>query len=69
MRRRHPESGSRLTLEIKFNQDSGLIAYNPAIVTRIDGDDLRRDQLQAAPILILNVNPAARKKSHMSMLA
>ena len=66
---RHPEPGDCLALEVEFNQHSGLVSFNPAIMPGLDGDHLWSCELQDAPVCILNVDLTVDEKSDMRVLA
>ena len=59
----------RIAFEIQFDDDCALVADDPAIVSRLDGDHLRRVELNRATIRVLNVNTAASKKPNVCELA
>jgi hypothetical protein len=66
---RHSEPVYGVALEIEFDHDGGLIADYPSIVSRLDGDDLGRRELQRAPIGISNVNLTAGEVSDVRVHA
>jgi hypothetical protein len=65
----HPETPDRISLEIEFDEDDGLVADDPAVVLRLDRDDTRRAAFYAAAIRVLDVDPPAREKTDMRVHA
>ena len=66
---RHPEPADRVAFEVEFDQHYGLLADDPAVVTRLDSDDLRSFVFDDAAIGIFDVNLPTREKTSMGMHA
>jgi hypothetical protein len=69
MRVRHPEAADSVALEIKFDHHDGFVANDPAIVTRIDRDNLRRLVLDNAAVRVLDMNLALHQETHVRVHA
>src|SRR5664280_2562953 len=69
VRLRHAELADRLALEVEFDQDRSLITDNPAIMTRLDNDDLRSRELDSAAVRILDVDLAAGQEPNVRVHA
>jgi len=65
----HTQPLYRVALEIKFNHDGWLAPDHPTIVSRFDGNGLRRGELKSASIGILNMDLAAREEPDVRVLA
>jgi hypothetical protein len=69
VRLRHAESTGRLAFEVEFNQHGGLVPHDPAVVSRLNDDDLRRGEFQGAAVRELNVYAAAGQEAYMRVHA
>src|SRR5437016_3813077 len=66
---RHPQAAGGVPFKIKFDHHRGLVTHNPPVVTRLDGDDLWRGELQSAAVRVLNVDLAGSQESDMRVHA
>src|SRR5215471_11128444 len=57
---RHAELRRRVAHEIHFDQDGGLVADDPAVVAGLDGDDLRRGELERRAVAVADPDASAR---------
>jgi Family of unknown function (DUF1028) len=63
------ESKGRIVLEIELDEDGRLVADDPGIVPRLDGHDLRRDELVRAAVRVLHVHLALEQEADVRELA
>ena len=62
MRVGHPEPLDRVSLEVELDQHDRLVADHPAVVARLDRDNLRRLVLDDAAVGVsMWISPCARK--------
>jgi hypothetical protein len=66
---RHTESADRVALEVELDDDSRPVAHDPAVVARLDGDDLGSDQFDLAAVGVLDVDLAASQEADVSVPA
>jgi len=59
VRLRHPEPIDGIALEIELNQNRGLVANDPPVMSRFDRHGLRGRKLGSAAIRILNMDLTA----------
>ena len=69
VRGRHPEAVHGVALEVELDQDDRLLADDPAVVARLDRDDLRRLVLDDAAVGVLDVDLAAREEADVRVHA
>lgn len=69
VRLRHSEPADCFSFEIELNQHDRLGADDPAVVTRVDGDDLRRPVLDDAAVGVFDVDLPVREKADVRMHA
>src|SRR4051812_13562697 len=55
----HAELCRRLPHEVDFDEHRGLVADDPAVVARLDGDDLRRGELERRAVAVPDADAAA----------
>src|SRR6185295_9794168 len=58
-----------LAVEVKLDHDGLFVAHHPAVMTGIDGHDLRRPELALAAVRVLDVDLAPRQKPHVRVHA
>jgi hypothetical protein len=58
-----------VALKVEFDENRALFADNPAVVSRLDCQDLRSYELESATVCVLNADAAAREKTCMCMHA
>ena len=63
----HAESADGVTLEVEFDQHHGLPAHNPTVMTRVDRHDLGGLVFDDAAVGVLDVDFAARQKTHVGV--
>ena len=69
MRLRHPEASHRISFEVELNHHDRLGTDHPAVVPRLDRDNLRRLVFDDAAIGVFDVYRALREKSHVRVHA
>jgi hypothetical protein len=69
VRLRHTEPANGVSLEVELDQYGGFVSHNPAIVPRLDRDDLWSYELQSAAVCILNVDLAAGQETDVRVHA
>jgi hypothetical protein len=65
----HPQTLDRISLEIEFDQDDRFVPDDPAVVSGVDRDDLRRLALDPAAVGVFDMEPAAGEKADMRVHA
>jgi hypothetical protein len=58
-----------LALEIKLNENGGLIAHDPGVMTGVNRNHLRGGEFESAAIRVTDVDLATGKEAHVSMHA
>src|SRR5262245_59856299 len=66
---RHAQASDRVALEIEFDQHHRLAADDPAVMSRLDRDDLRRLVFDDAAVGVFDVNLAARQEADVCVHA
>ncbi len=66
---RHAKARDGVAFEVELDQDHRLPADDPAVVSRIDGHDLRRLELDHAAVGVFDVNLPARQEADMRVHA
>jgi hypothetical protein len=65
----HPEARDGLALKVELDEHDGLFADDPTVVSRFDGDNLWRLELQHASIGVLDMELSADDESHVRVHA
>jgi hypothetical protein len=65
----HPQTVDGVALEIELDQHRRLIAHDPAVMARIDGDNLGSRVFDHTAIGVLDVDPSPGEKAHVGMHA
>jgi hypothetical protein len=65
----HAEAIDRLFFEVEFDQDDGLDAHDPSIVSRLDDHNLRGPVFEHTAVRVLDVDLAARQESDVRVHA
>ena len=55
------EAAGRALLGVELDQHRLLVADDPGVVAGLDGDELRSDELERAPVRVLALDVAARE--------
>src|SRR4051794_29982191 len=58
VRRRHAELSDGVALEVELDHHDRFLPHDPAVMSRVDGDDLRRSQFDDAAVRVLDVDLA-----------
>src|SRR5215470_2943218 len=66
---RHTEPANSVSLEVELDQHCGFVSHYPAIVPRLNCDDLWSYELQGAAVCILNVDLAAGQETDVRVHA
>jgi hypothetical protein len=59
----------RLAFEVELNHDCGLVSHHPTVMSRLDGNRLRRRQFQRAAVCVPNMDLTLCKETNVRMLA
>ena len=65
----HAEALDRAAFEVDLDHHYRLVADDPAVMTRLDADDVRRSMLDDAAVRVLDVNLAMREEPDVGVLA
>src|SRR4051812_242890 len=65
----HAEPGRRVAHEVHFDEHRRLVADDPAVVPGLDGDDLRRGELQRGAVAVAHADAAARDEADVRVHA
>jgi len=65
----HPKPPDGIALEVELDEHHWFASDDPAVVTRLDGDDLRGLVLDDAAVGVLDVNLAADEKANVRVHA
>src|SRR5919109_1531693 len=69
VRVRHPQARDGIALEVELDQDRRLLADDPAVVARLDGDELWRLELDRAAVGVLDVDLSPGEETDVCMFA
>src|SRR5688572_28440442 len=65
----HAHAPDRVTLEIEFDDDGGCVANHPAVMARLDRQELRRAVLDHTAVSVFDVNRSPCEKPYVRMHA